>query len=299
MLQSNLSCHQREAIKRHVKLLKRAKALERFDKIIKSPFDKKLKQTKTIFKDATDKFGDACVVACSWGKDSIVMVHLALQFNPDIRIIFSNTGIELPETLRYRRKMVKEWDLNYIELRREMDFLRCIEEYGYPLMRMLGRDRKKALEKALKSGFITEKSVKFYNNDTIPCCWFLKEKPAHDYYKQHDIKCVFLGITYDESYPRKWNIIKGGIRFKPRRKWTTERIYPIGYWSIEDVWHYINENNIPVNKAYERVDRVGCQFCTGHIGWQKQMAKVNPKLYRKIMKDMLGSNLDDFTDATA
>lgn len=283
----SLTCHQQEAIKRHIELLKKqqkwAGALEKFEKITKSPFEKKLKQTKQIIKNAIDKFGDACVIACSWGKDSIVMIHLAIQIKTDIRIIFSNTGVEFPETYKYRDKITKEWDLNYIELKPEKTFWQCVDKYGYPPIRYLGRQKKKAVE----SGMVKKSASKFLRDDKIPCCYFLKEKPAIDYYKEKNIKCALVGITYDESYTRRWVIIRWGVIFPPKKYFYT-RIYPIGYWNSDDVWGYIKQNNVPVNFAYQKydVDRVGCIPCTGHLHWEEQMARINFRLYQKIATDL-------------
>jgi 3'-phosphoadenosine 5'-phosphosulfate sulfotransferase (PAPS reductase)/FAD synthetase len=104
---------------------------------------------------------------------------------------------------------------------------------------------------------------------------------------------VFFGIRWDESYNRRWTIIKYGTLFyhKSHRVW---KCYPIAYWSDLDAWRYIEENNIPLNKAYEKVDRVGCIVCTAYKDWEKDMARLYPGLYRKIAKDLGRLTLDHF-----
>jgi len=62
--------------------------------------------------------------------------------------------------------------------------------------------------------------------------------------------------------------------------------------------NYIEQNNLPLNEAYEKysLDRVGCMFCTGFIGWEKKLARISPKILKKILRMMGQSNLEDFTE---
>jgi len=104
-----------------------------------------------------------------------------------------------------------------------------------------------------------------------------------------------LGITWDESYQRRWSIIRWGD-YKYSKKKKTYRILPIAYWNTLDVWQYIEKYDLPWNKAYEYVDRVGCIVCTGFVGWEKQMAQVYPGLYKKIASDLGKPPLSIFTN---
>ena len=47
---------------------------------------------------------DNPVVACSFGKDSLVVLHLVLQIQPEITVVFNNTKCEFPDTLRLKRQ---------------------------------------------------------------------------------------------------------------------------------------------------------------------------------------------------
>ncbi|RLI76074.1 hypothetical protein DRO97_01755 [Archaeoglobales archaeon] len=74
------------------------------------------------------------------------------------------------------------------------------------------------------------------------------------------------------------------------------KVLPLAYWNTLDIWSYIKQNNLPVNKAYEKVDRVGCITCTGYIGWEKDMAKLYPSLYKKIATDLGRPPLTQFLE---
>ena len=55
------------------------------------------------------------VVACSFGKDSLVVLHMVRQINPDIPVIFNNTLSEFPDTLLFKRQLQEKWTLNLVE----------------------------------------------------------------------------------------------------------------------------------------------------------------------------------------
>jgi len=48
---------------------------------------------------------DAVAVAFSGGRDSLVALHLTLQRRRDVKVVFVNTSIEFPETLKYIREL--------------------------------------------------------------------------------------------------------------------------------------------------------------------------------------------------
>ena len=250
--------------------------LDDFDEKIRRPLDEKIKYSLDLIKKVLENH-KRCCVACSFGKDSVVMLHLVRQVDRDIPVIFSNTGVEYKETIKFKDFLVKEWNLKYFELKPIKSFWQCVEEYGFPKMRFSNPKKKRTGGKPR-------------------CCYYLKDKPAQLFYKKHGIQCVFVGLTYDESYQRKWHIIKHGAYYYIKK----EKIYkalPLAYWNEKDVWKYIEMYNLPINPAYKKynIKRIGCIPCTAHKDWEEQLKQRFPSLYRKIKKDMLGSNLDDFT----
>lgn len=51
-------------------------------------------------------------VAWSGGKDSTVVVDLARQIDPNIPVVFYDSGLQFPETLRYIDELATSWNLN-------------------------------------------------------------------------------------------------------------------------------------------------------------------------------------------
>lgn len=81
------------------------------------PFEEKLARTKQLIRLFAN-MPNACV-SCSFGKDSMVVLYLALQVNPKIPVNFNNTLIEFPETMKLKTKIASDWTLNLSELRPE------------------------------------------------------------------------------------------------------------------------------------------------------------------------------------
>jgi len=76
------------------------------------------------------------IVCWSGGKDSTVLLHLALQHNPDIDVIFNDTGVEFPETRDYVKQIVDDWGIKNLHIakpQRGESFWDVTRDYGWPL----------------------------------------------------------------------------------------------------------------------------------------------------------------------
>lgn len=77
-------------------------------------FLKKIQNAKDIIKEYVEKYPKSAI-SLSFGKDSMVLTHLAKQIKPDILTFAVLSDTEFPETLALRDRVVKEWNLNYKE----------------------------------------------------------------------------------------------------------------------------------------------------------------------------------------
>lgn len=68
--------------------------------------------------DAHDGF-----VSWSGGKDSTVVVDLARQVDPNVPVVFFDSGLEFPETLSYLAALSERWRLNLTVIPAEPDLL--------------------------------------------------------------------------------------------------------------------------------------------------------------------------------
>jgi len=82
--------------------------------------DAKFEHSKNVIKECLSRY-DKVAVACSFGKDSMVVVHLAISIKPDIPIFTIMTPYKPKETFEYKDKMIKLWNLNITEYRAKKD----------------------------------------------------------------------------------------------------------------------------------------------------------------------------------
>lgn len=235
---------------------------------VNRPFEVKLAETREVIKHHFWEFPDNNVaVAFSGGKDSEVVLWLCLQVNPNVPVVFNNTGVEYPETVNFVAMLAEQWSLNLTVTHTQKSFWDCVEQYGFPQ----GTKRK---------------GLKFKNNRPY-CCYWLKEKPMFRAMRENGWLGYFTGETAIESYNRMIWAKKKGTCIHLKKEGVC-KIKPILWWTEEETWQFIRANNLPVNEAYLKgCRRVGCMPCTAFKSWEAQMQKVNPKLYKliKLRKD--------------
>ncbi len=225
---------------------------------VNRPFEVKLAETREVINHHFWEFPDNNVaVAFSGGKDSEVVLYLCLQVNPDVPVVFNNTGVEYPETVNFVSAITEAWNLNIIITHPEKTFWQCIKQYGFP------------------------RGTKSEKHSVARCCYWLKEKPMLLSIRQNGWLGYFTGETAIESRLRMFASLRGTCIHLKREK--VCKIKPILWWTQEEVWEFIHREGLPVNEAYSKgAKRVGCMPCTAYKSWEAQMQKVNPKLYRLI-----------------
>ncbi len=234
---------------------------------VEKPFAEKLERARQLIKLYAHQVSTC--VSCSFGKDSMVVTSLALEENPKIPIVFENTGIEFPETLKLRDRIVDSWDLNYVELKPQTTFWKINDMILAKKLR-LDDERK---------------------HSNI-CCYHLKEKPFDLWRKTAACSRSYTGITALESRHRMFVACKKGMDYYSVGSGFA-KVHPIMFWTEQEVWDFTKDNAIPCNDAYEKygIDRVGCIWCMSHKGWRQQIHQINPRMYAFMMKRYRGSPL--------
>ncbi len=233
-----------------------------------------------LVKQAIIRHGDNIAVACSFGKDSMAVLHMALSVKSDIPVIFENTGVEFVETIRFKNRMKVEWNINLYETKPLKTFWQCIEEYGLPKTRKRGGK----------------------GSNAPKCCFYLKEKPALILQRELGINAIFTGLQACESNSRSLIAMrydnkkapymsKDDVEFCSQRWYTRStnvwNYHPIMLWSTEQVWEYTAKNKIPINEVYTKWDgiypRCGCLPCTAYLSWGKRLSISHPRLYNHLI----------------
>jgi phosphoadenosine phosphosulfate reductase len=206
-------------------------------------------------------------VAYSGGKDSLVTLLLAKKAIPNIKVIFTDTGIEFPETVEYIKETTHEFGLDLIVESAGDGFWRGVEYFGPP-----GRDYRW-------------------------CCKICKLGPTTRLILKHfpDGCVTFIGQRKYESE----------IRARSRRIWKTPWIPvqlsagPIQHWTALHVWLYIKREGIEANRLYgEGMERLGCFTCpASDIAEFEVLKKEHPELWAKWEGALgeSGASEDDIT----
>lgn len=179
------------------------------------------------------------VLLFSGGKDSIVLVHLALKAFWPAKLPFAlmhiDTGHNFEETIAYRDKLVEKTGAKLVvgSVQESIDSGRVVDEKGYNASRnvlqtvtLLDAIEKHKFDVAMGGARRDEEKAR------------AKERffSHRDEFGQWDPK---------NQRPELWNIFNG-------RKHMGEhfRVFPISNWTEMDVWQYIYLENIEMPSLY-------------------------------------------------
>lgn len=253
------------------------KVLPRLRPLVQKPIKDKVAVAEQLVYEALTEYKGRCCIAYSGGKDSELALWFALKVDKDVPVLFNNTGVEYPETIRFVHKLQEEWGFNLVETHADCTFWDCVKERGFPKTKS---NRTKVDGKGSAN----------------LCCYHLKEKPAMLAMRKNGWDCSITGVTAIENRNRQINAITHGMAYTMRGS-GTRKVHPILYWTPDEVFAFFKDRGIPINPLYSHpsgtVDRVGCSTCTAFKGWENQLSQVNPKLYQLIKKRMLPTDISD------
>ena len=103
--------------------------MEQLREMQRLPFEAKIALAENRIWEWEREFCGSTVVSFSGGKDSTVLLNLVRRINPDIRAVFSDTGLEYPEIRAFVKRQT-----NVDIVKPKMRFDEVISTYGYPLI---------------------------------------------------------------------------------------------------------------------------------------------------------------------
>lgn len=274
------------------------------------PLRMKVDMTKNRIREFVDYYGiNGVYISYSGGKDSELLCHLAFQMYKDIKMVFSNTGMELPETIQQVLKRRREgWNIDIIKPSKT--FAEVWEKYGYPVVskeqsQYIYQYNTAKSEKTKHTrlfgnkwgrGKISEKWKYLLEADfkiSDRCCEELKKKPFKKYEKATGRKPIIATMA-EESSLRKSSYLKNSCNsFDTKRPMSK----PLSFWLSKDVWEYLKQNDITVSEAYtvHGMERTGCYGCLYGCNIEQEKTGTNrivklksthPKLYNFLMTKM-------------
>ncbi|MCK5773577.1 MAG: phosphoadenosine phosphosulfate reductase family protein [Thermoplasmata archaeon] len=192
--------------------------------------DDLVRRSVSFIERTAESEGLPVAVSFSGGKDSLATLLLALDAGLRPPLIFIDTGIEFPETVRYVRDFAREYDLTLHEGHPDVSFFENFERFGPP-----GRDFRW-------------------------CCKGCKLGPATNVIGEnfpHGVLTLIGQRRYESDSRKK----KGSVWNNP---WVPLQrgASPVQNWTALDVWLYIFMRSAPYNVLYEKgFARIGCYLC--------------------------------------
>ena len=174
--------------------------------------------------------GASPCVTSSFQHDCVALLHLLIEQRPEIPVLFLETGYHFPETLAYRDRMTRAWNLNLRNLSLAPERRRAGIAVRHP-----ESDRARSMLRDAQSGTAVRRSSPF---DT----WFTALR------REQSPTRANLQVSDDFRLP-SGNAIR--------------KISPLAAWTNRDVWAYLDRHSIPALPLYDQgYTSIGCQPCT-------------------------------------
>lgn len=250
-----------------------------------------IKQMKSLarIKEWIDYYGeDNVCVAFSGGKDSTVLLHLVRKLYPNIRAVFSDTGLEYPEIREFVKSVPNvDW------VKPKQTFKEITIEHGYPLFskeiaetirfarKIVGADnlcnsekdylerndisktcivrqtncRRKKLQGFLDGQQEGNKSI-FNKEKYLPACQELPfligsqccNKMKKQPMKAYQHKNNFAVIVGTTT--EESMLRKQGWLKTGCNAYNNNKSQPLSFWKEQDILRYIKENNLKIASVY-------------------------------------------------
>jgi phosphoadenosine phosphosulfate reductase len=174
-------------------------------------------------------------VATSFQSSGLVILHQLLTIQPDLPVLFLETGFHFPETLAFKDEIRDMWGINLVELRGEHGSAEAQAKlYGPEL----------------------------YKKDPDRCCAINKVEPLQKALENYD--GWISGLRRDQSPMRAGTAIVEAQLLPSGNE--TLKIHPLATWTKTDVQEYVEEHGIPTHPLLERgFASIGCWPCTRAI----------------------------------
>ncbi|MFF4104152.1 sulfate adenylyltransferase subunit CysD [Streptomyces sp. NPDC001903] len=243
-----------------------------------------------IFREVAGEF-EKPVILFSGGKDSIVMLHLALKaFAPapvPFTLLHVDTGHNFPEVLDYRDRAVARHNLRL--------HVASVQEY---IDAGKLRERPDGTRNPLQTVPLTE-AIQRLGFDAVFGGGRRDEEKARAKERVFSLRDEFSQWDPRRQRPELWQLYNG--RHAPGEH---VRVFPLSNWTELDVWQYIARENIELPEIYfaherEVFQRNGMWLTAGEWGGPKDGESTQRRLVRyRTVGDMSCTGAVDSDAAT-
>jgi phosphoadenosine phosphosulfate reductase len=184
---------------------------------------------EAVIEWAVEQFGERFCVTSSMADG--VVAHLASRVAPGIEVVFLDTGLHFPQTLRVRDEVAETMPVRVLSIR--------------PLQTVGQQDG--------------EHGPRLFARDPDACCALRKVEPLERALSNYDAWAT--GVRRGETAARA---TAREVDFDASRG--KVKISPIVRWSDADVAAYIERYQVPVNELFSQgYGSIGCWPCTRKV----------------------------------
>lgn len=191
-----------------------------------------------IFRDAISQFENP-VLLYSIGKDSSVLVHLALKaFYPGrlpFKLLHIDSTFKFREMIEFRDRFAREHNIELLVHRNEEGVKAGVNPFDYGSRKYTDIMKTQALLQALSAG----------KYDAIFGGARRDEEKSRAKERIFSFRDKFNQWDPKNQRPELWNIYNG--RINPGE---SVRIFPLSNWTEMDIWQYIRMEKIPIVDLY-------------------------------------------------
>lgn len=181
-----------------------------------------------ILQWGVNTFGPDLVLATGFGPEGVVLMHQLAEVAPQATVFYLDTSLLFPETYALRDALMARLRLNFVQVKSRLTLDTQAHLHGPELWA--------------------------HNPDL--CCRLRKVEPLRQFLANY--RAWITGIRRDQTRHRA----KAGLV-----EWDAAnelvKLNPLGNWTSEDVWAYIQANDLPTNALHAQgYPSIGCWPCT-------------------------------------
>jgi phosphoadenosine phosphosulfate reductase len=192
--------------------------------------ENRIEDATSVIRDALSAAPARACVTCSFQAECMVMVDLLVAIQPDIPVLFLETGYHFPETYVYRDQMTERLRLNLVNLSSKVTVAEQESQFGI-----------------------------LYQSAPDRCCGMRKVEPLFRGLSDYDV--WFTALRREQS-PTRANL-QTVDHFKLPNGQQLLKVSPLASWTNGEVWGYLKQRGIPVLPLYDNgYSSIGCAPCT-------------------------------------
>jgi len=172
----------------------------------------------------------AFCITCSFQAEDMIVLDFLRKRQPNIPVLFLDTGYHFAETYAYRDRMAQAWNLNVQNL----------------------AAKQSVAEQEARFGILNQ-------TDPARCCHLRKVEPLFAALEKFDV--WFTGLRREQSPTRKNLKVLEHHELPSGKKLL--KVSPLAAWTWGQVWKYTAEHKIDFLPLYDFGYRsIGCEPCT-------------------------------------